>query len=236
MMMPTVNVRFEQAVYGSFPFWNRGYAVLSSSAGCRPEWLAELRAVCQQYGETPSGTMTAESLFALRMKSGPWMIVGVYPQGFDDRGRPGALAFHALFVGRWFYWWAGAYPFAFAGELRGQWCPEYETQPLAAGRLTLHYSRVARPRPIPAATDNDGRRARIIRALVQKRRVVVQSSTPINALARDVWLGLPGRVRRRASVATWVMGGANNFDLVALPKVAGIDLDESVVLITDEPV
>ena len=33
MIMPTVQVRFEQAVYGSFPFWNRGYGVLARSAG-----------------------------------------------------------------------------------------------------------------------------------------------------------------------------------------------------------
>ena len=43
--MPTVRVRFEQAVYGSFPFWDRGYALLAHSPGCRPEWLAEFAAV-----------------------------------------------------------------------------------------------------------------------------------------------------------------------------------------------
>ena len=35
--MPTVRVRFEQAVYGSFAFWDRGYALLAHSPGCRPE-------------------------------------------------------------------------------------------------------------------------------------------------------------------------------------------------------
>ena len=50
-----MTIRFEQAVYGSFPFWNRGYGVLAHSTGCRPEWLAELRDVCQRYGEPPTG-------------------------------------------------------------------------------------------------------------------------------------------------------------------------------------
>ena len=40
-MIEWSTVRFEQAVYGSFPFWNRGYGVLARSAGCRPEWLAD---------------------------------------------------------------------------------------------------------------------------------------------------------------------------------------------------
>jgi hypothetical protein len=234
MLMPTVNVRFEQAVYGSFPFWNRGYAVLASSAGCRPQWLAELRAVCQQYGEAPAGTTAAESLFALRMKSGPWMIVGVYPQGCDDRGRPGALAFHALFIGRWLYRWAGADPFAFTGQLHGHWCPEDAARPLPTGVLSLHKSGPAHPRFSPAAVARDPRISAIITALTRKRRVVVQSSTPIDALARDVWLALRGHVRRRSSLATWVYRGASNFDLAALPKIADIELDARAVLITDE--
>ena len=91
--------------------------MLARSAGCRPEWLAELRTACQRYGEPPTGAAQADGLFALRLESGPWMIVGVHPQGCDDRDRPGALAFHALFVGRWAYRWAGADPFAFAGAI-----------------------------------------------------------------------------------------------------------------------
>src|SRR5437764_1807581 len=121
MSPTTVNVRFEQAVYGSFPFWQRGYGVLARSSGCRPEWLVALQTASQRYGERPVGTAEADGLFAMRVERGPWMIVGVYPQGCDDQDRPGALAFHALFVGRWTYAWAGADPFAFAGSLRRDW-------------------------------------------------------------------------------------------------------------------
>src|SRR5215831_18160716 len=91
-------VRYEQAVYGSFPFWDRGYAVLAQSPGCRPEWLGELGRICQNFGERPHTVSEVAGLFALRMASGPWVIVGVGSPGSDDRGRPGALAFHALFL------------------------------------------------------------------------------------------------------------------------------------------
>src|SRR5689334_21616575 len=85
-------VRFEQAVYGSFPFWDRGYGVLAQSPGCRPEWLAELKAACQRFGEPPPGTSPAGGMFSFRLPSGPWAIVGVGSPGLDDQGRPGALS------------------------------------------------------------------------------------------------------------------------------------------------
>jgi hypothetical protein len=64
--------------------------------------------------------------------------------------------------------------------------------------------------------------------------VIVQSSTPIDALARAVWRALPGRVRRRSSVATWVTSGTSHFDLAALPNAAGVDRDRAAVFIADE--
>src|SRR5689334_96278 len=103
-------VRYEQAVYGSFPFWDRGYAVLARSPGCRPERLADLERACQRYGERPRGA-AAGGLFALRLPSGPWAIIGVGDQGADDRGRPGALAFHALLLTPRDYRRAGCDPF-----------------------------------------------------------------------------------------------------------------------------
>ena len=127
--MPTVRVRFEQAVYGSFAFWDRGYALLAQSPGCRPEWLAEFLTACQRHGEPRGGAAEAPGLFALRLESGPWIVVGVSPQGQDDRGRPGALAFHALFVSPRDYRKAGHVPFGLRGALRGDWTAETRTLP-----------------------------------------------------------------------------------------------------------
>ncbi|HZW31586.1 MAG TPA: hypothetical protein VFF52_12815 [Isosphaeraceae bacterium] len=216
-----MRVRFEQAVYGSFPFWHRGYGVLARSSGCRPAWLAALQAAGQRYGEPPVGTAEADGFFTMKLARGPWMIAGVFPQGRDDQDRPGALAFHALFVGRWTYAWAGADPFVFAGALRRDWSRDDLDATLPGGCLAVPRLRLGRPtRPTPPHADE--RSAPIIAALVQGRQVVVQSPEPIDELARDVWRTLPMRVRLRATVATWAFDNANRFDLVALPKLAGL--------------
>jgi hypothetical protein len=233
MITLSVNLRFEQAVYGSFPFWHRGYAVLSHSSGCRPDWLAELRTVCQRCGEPPAGVMVADSLSALRLKCGQWMIVGVFPQGHDDHDRPGALAFHALFVGRWAYRWIGADPFALTGALRRDWTAADKDRTLAAVTWTA-----SGPRILPVsepASDDDPRLAQIVLALTQGRRVVVQSSEPIDGLARSVWRALPRSVRHHATVATWAFDNANQFDLVGLPKLSALALKPSDLIYALEP-
>jgi hypothetical protein len=225
-----VTARFEQAVYGSFPFWSRGYGVLARSAGCRPEWLVALKSACQRYGERPPGVSDARALFARRIERGPWMIVGVSPQGHDDAGRPGALAFHALFVGPWIYARAGANPFAFAGALRSDWTAADVDATPPHGRLLVRPAAGRDPADLttPAV---DERCATIVDALTRGRRVLVHSAAPIDAMARDVWRALPFRARLRASVATWAFDNANHFDLVALPKVAGVAREPSDLML-----
>src|SRR4051812_18890746 len=134
--MVTVQVRFEQAVYGSFPFWDRGYAVLAQSPGCRPEWLDGFRAACQRFGERPGGAAEfAGAMFSLRFSEyGPWMVVGVSTPGADDRGRPDAMAFHGLFVEYREYHKVGFNPFALAPALRSDWGPETTLGP---GSITV---------------------------------------------------------------------------------------------------
>jgi hypothetical protein len=216
-------------VYGSFPFWNRGYGVLAQSPGCRPEWLAEFRAVCQRYGEPPAGTAHVEAFFSLRLDSGPWLIAGVHSQGCDDRGRPGALAFHALFVGRFSYHLLGGIPFRLKHEIRHDWHANDQDRALPSGRLSVW------PRhPARALADPSPELGMIVTAISRKRRVIVQSSTPIDALAQDVWNHLSRRVRMRASIATWALDIANGFDLVALPKLTGLVVDPSDLVLALE--
>ncbi len=229
MILKHVGGRIEQAVYGSFAFWGRGYGILARSSGCRPEWIAALKAACQRYGERPLGTSEAEGLFAMRPARGPWMIVGVYPQGCDDQGRPGALAFHALFVGRWTYAWAGADPFVFRDRLRGDWTLADLDSTLPTARQVIHGAAFRRSSG-PDAPDDERLRP-IVEAIEQGRRVIVQSTGPIDAMARDVWRALPMRARLRASVATWAFDNANRFDLVALPKLAGIRREDHDLIV-----
>ncbi len=229
MILKHIGGRIEQAVYGSFAFWGRGYGILARSSGCRPEWIAALKAACQRYGERPLGISEAEGLFAMRPPRGPWMIVGVYPQGCDDQGRPGALAFHALFVGRWTYAWAGADPFVFRNRLRGDWTPADLDSTLPSARQDLQGA--AFRRSSGPDTLHDERLRPIVEAIEQGRRVIVQSTGPIDAMARGVWRALPMRARLRASVATWAFDNANRFDLVALPKLAGIQREDHDLIV-----
>jgi hypothetical protein len=218
--MATFEVHYEQAVYGSFAFWDRGYAMLAQSPGCRDAWLASFRAACQHYGEPPSGVLSAGGLFTLRLDRGPWMIVGVGPPGIDDRGRPGALAFHAIFVSARDYRRLGGSPFAIAGLLRNDWTADIHSLPAGVWRVD---------RPAPALFGEDRRVRRIASALANGRRVALEADRPIDVLAESVWQSLPQAVRHRASVATWAYSNDNRFDLVALPRLAGIMLDASYV-------
>ncbi len=218
-------VHYEQAVYGSFPFWSRGYAVLSRSTGCRAEWLNALKLAGQRFGERPTGVAEQACLFALCLPGGPWMIVGVLPQGDDDQGRPGALAFHGLFVSRWTYRWSGASPFPFVSAFRGDWNKADQDRPLPPGRLQLP------GRQAPTIGEEDRRVGTIVEAIEQRKRVVLTSTHPIDALASAVWRKLSGRTRRRASVATWAFSLANGFDLVAVPRLAGTIPDPSVIVL-----
>src|SRR5262245_31693058 len=97
-MILTRKVRYEQSVYGSFQFWSKGYGVLAKSPGCRPEWIQGLQNACQKFGEPPLGVIGDCGVFAMPLPDKTWMIVGAHSPGTDDRGRSGALTFHALFV------------------------------------------------------------------------------------------------------------------------------------------
>lgn len=227
----SVRVSIEQAVYGSFAFWNRGYALLAQSEGCKPEWLAAFREACARYGERPHTAMVQDALFALRMKSGGWMVVGVGDSGADDRGRPGALCFHALFVNDRAYRRAGGAPFPFEPYLRRQWGPE--TQALRSETLTLDRfgseSEIGRDDKDTAPAEESARAVAIAGALRCRRRVALESAEPIDALARAVWCRLPPHARRRCSIATWAFGNQNRFDFLGVPRLAESMVDRSYV-------
>lgn len=224
----TGKIVYEQAVYGSFPFWERGYGVLAQSAGCRAEWVDALRRAGQRFGERPTGVTEQACLFALPLPRGTWMIVGVFPAGLDDQGRPGALVFHGLFLSRWMYFRAGRDPFALARALRGHWTEADVKLTLPPGALTVPvWSRKRAGNAGPA----DPRIATIVTAIRGKRRVVIPAEEPIDELAQAVWEALPGSVRCRTSVATWAFGNDNGFDLVAVPRTTVLAPDSRQLIL-----
>jgi hypothetical protein len=153
------------------------------------------------------------------------MIVGVSPQGTDDQGRPGALAFHGLYVKRWAYWWSGSNPFLFASTLRREWDRADQDRLLPAGHLVVPW------RETTTAADKDCLVETIVDAMTRRRKVVLASTHPIDVLASAVWRRLPARTRHRASVATWAFSTANCFDLVAVPRIVGMPSDPSVLIL-----
>ncbi len=210
-------IPIEQAVYGSFPFWDRGYDLLARSPRCPEPWIDALRDACQKLGERPRGAAPAGGLFARPIGDGAWMIVGPAEVGCDDQGRPGATAFHALFLDAVAYQRIGSDPFALAGLLRREWGPADRDQPLA--------SRVEPPdRPDLVITPI----ARAVAAaLAAGRRVAIESDQPIDDLAAAAWSLLPDSRRRTATVATWAFTNGHRFDLLGLPRLAGVELDAS---------
>lgn len=207
----------EQAVYGNFPFWNRGYAILARSANCRPEWLSALKPACQRFGERPRDSVEARGIFAIPLPHGPCMIVGVFPNGRDDQGRPGALVFHARFIPARAFRKSGYNPFAFTAGLSGDWSVRDVDSVLPPGLLITDSSEPSEPAEEETVSG-------IVRAIVNRKRVVVPSARPIDDLARGVWSRLPARARARASFATFAYDNGNQFDLVALPgqRAAGL--------------
>lgn len=212
-------VRYEQAVYGSFPFWDKGYALLAHSPGCRSEWLAEFQQACRNYGEPPPGMTVSGAMFALRLPSGPWVVVGVSSERADDHGRPTPLVFHGLFVEHQILRASRLGPFAMLPALRSDWGPDVNALP--AGDCPLTGAQIT------SGPDPLHRVPQIARALNRRRRIALEAAEPITETARAVWSHLDRHVRGRCSIATMAFSTANRFDLAAYPKLSGLDLGPS---------
>jgi hypothetical protein len=241
-------IPFEQAVYGSFPFWDRGYGLLARSAGCRPEWIEGFQAACRRYGERPTGIADAEGLFVLRLVRGPWLIVGVIPIGQDDSGRPGALAFHGLFVHPRDYRRVRFDPFCFEPVIQRTWTAADQHTILPTGRVAPaspgflgRIRSLCRWKSEIETSRYDESASLILEAMSRRDRVVVPTDRPIPELARRTWSRMPRRIRRRSSMATWAFDNSNGFDFVALPRcrAAGLapanDPSSLVLPSPDEP-
>lgn len=202
-----VRIRAEQAVYGSFAEHGGGYGIVSHSPGCRPDWLAALRRVCERFGERPRHVTATGALIACNVSTSAWMVVRVQELGTDDRGRPGALGFHAFFLHPRDYRNLGGAPFPLV-ELFG-----------AARRSEI---------PLQAAVTPFGNEEfattpeseRIAGEIARGHRCVLESAEPIRSLAETIWRQLPLRVRLRRSLATWVFANEADYDLAAVPEKA----------------
>lgn len=215
-----VTIACEQAVYGSFPDWDRGYDLLARSSGCRPDWLDAFRRTCQQYGE-PSRGAEAGGLIVRPLPDRTHLIVRPSAAGSDDHGRPNALAFHALFVSAADLRRLDRSPFLAAPGLRDGWTTATTSLPI--GRFAVE------PRPPRPAAD---RLATAIAAGMGRGvRFAVESPGPIDELASLVWENLGRADRAWKTAATWTFSNSGNFDLLAAPRLKGLALGADYVTI-----
>ncbi len=220
-----VRVRFEQAVYGSFPFWDKGYAILASSPGCRDEWIDEFRRVCNLMGEKHAGSIDAASFFSIELGDrGPRIVALAFPTGIDDRGRPGAIAFHALFLDRRDFDRIAAVPFELRSALRSDWTAATTELPQGGIEINLDYDDFT-----SASTDSIKcmNVKAIAASIASGSRVIVSADRPIDDLVREIWRNLSFRIRRSASFSTWSHGDGARFDLVAMPASAAASAVEA---------
>lgn len=215
-------IAFEQAVYGSFPFWHRGYDVLGFSPGCQTQWLSAMKDTCQRLGERLRGAAPPDGLVTRWLEDGHWLLVRPFSPGSDDVGRPDAAAFHAIFLSPDSAHRVRFDPFRLTSVFRVQWGPE--TSVLPPGNLTL-------PRSTTNDRDKDHRVGPIVEAIGRGRRVLVEADAPIDRLAAQVWRALPQRVRHRRSLATWAYTDSGRFDLIGLARLTGIDLADRQLLV-----
>lgn len=212
-MASSVTVRCEQAVYGSFPFWNKGYDVLATSADCRSEWVAEFARICRSLGQPPSDVapLVSRLLFAQKLPSGPWVIALGSVQGCDDRGRPGAWAFHGLFLSGRDYRKAGASPFPFRTHLHDSFSASTR---MDSARLAVD------PEPAPdRETPIDPAKIRWLRRGRKLRRL---SDRETMESAQNFWRACPIDIRRKRSLTTWAFRPGSDFHWasIAAPIVA----------------
>jgi hypothetical protein len=168
-------------------------------------------------------------MFVLRLPDrGPWAVVGVSSAGLDDRGRPGALAFHGLFVEPRELRRTPLGPFALLGALRSDWGPG--TTSLERG---THYV-AGLPRWGRGRTSADPTASRVARAILSGKRVGVRAPEPATDLARAVWMAGGRALRRRGCpIATLAYGPDLGFALAAYPR-PGLAGPEGSVVWVDE--
>jgi hypothetical protein len=222
-------IRYEQAVYGSFPFWDRGYSLLARSRGCSDIWTDLFILACQRFGEPPRGIRRVGGVFTVGLTGGAIGLVGPSLAGADDHGRPQALAFHGIFLDRSALGGLGGLPLLAAGEIRSGWDRADVT--LGTGSFLIPrrpFWRCGRP----ATAEPHSLIAAVLR---QGGKVAIECPEPVDAIAAAVWPLLGRRARGRKTFATWAFSNDNGFDLLAAPRLHGLDLEPGTIVLPADP-
>lgn len=209
-----LTIECEQAIYGSFPFWDKGYALLAASEGCQKSWIDDFIRLCRSLGQPP-GEASPEFdslIFASPVASGRWVIALGSAQGCDDRGRPGAWAFHALFLSNADYRRAGASPFVFETYLNRKFQKD-----MSISNIDVELS---------SGKNRDMKLNRLIINTVILNRLkkfrkirIIDENTSINHF-REFWCHLPEKTRISRSTTTMSFRHNTDFDIAVIKPAA----------------
>ena len=204
-----VTILFQQAIYGSFPFWDKGYAVLARSEGCHDDWVADFTRMCQSLGQPPSEAhpLVDHLILAKKLPSGPWVIAMGSAQGSDDRGRPGAWAFHGIFLSGREYRRAGASPFRFKENFIRDF---HSGMQLKAG--VIHLSKMDdQVIDVPMLNPFWGQ----LLAKGCKLRLLTDDPLELQSL-ESIWNQGSSKSRTKRSITTWAFRPEVDFDLAGV--------------------
>jgi hypothetical protein len=208
----------EQALYGAFD--GGGYRFVARSPGFREEWLAEAERLCVGFGERPAGVACPAAVFAQPLGRRHVAVVQAADQGTDDAGRPGALGFHLLVLGRNDYQAVGGDPFQLADRQPPPWQARGELPSLSWPAEPLPPRTVEQTRQVLKRADGPVLLGGS-QVLVDGGRVVFMRQQPDPALLRDLWRLLPTRTRGQIWPASFAFGNSLRFHALAVPKAEG---------------
>lgn len=232
------NFPIEQAIYGSRG--PGGYHFLARSPGFLEEWLPEAERLCTGFGERPPGVHCPFCVFARPFGPQHVAVVQVADQGIDDAGRPGALGFRLLILGRKEYEAIGGDPFAIADRFPPSWQSRdflptltWTDGPLPARTVSQVQQVLQRAgdrvlvgtKVLEDSPDVYQGGSHVLlggaQVLVDGGRVVFEREEPDTDLLRALWTLLPTRTRSRLWPASFAFGNALHFDAVVVPRIEG---------------
>jgi hypothetical protein len=221
--MPDVII--EQALYGGQDAG--GYRFLARSPGFRDEWLAEAEQLCTGFGERPPGVACPASVFAQPLGKQHVAVVQVADQGTDDTGRPGALGFRLLVIGRAPYTNLIGDPFAVAERFPPPWQARGELPSLAWPTEPLPPRTVAQVQKVLQRSEGPALLGGT-QALVDGGRVIFERPAPDTELLQGLWTLLPTSTRSHLWPASFAFGNALGFDALVVPRVRAEEFSDYI--------
>ncbi len=220
-MVDMDTILIEQAVYGGHG--GGGYRFLARSPGFRDEWLPQAERLCAGFGERPAGVACPGCVFAQRFGRRHVAVVQVADQGADDAGRPGALGFRLLVLGRPAYEALRGDPFLIADQFPAPWHARGELPTLTWDAGPPPPRTVEQVQEVLKREDDGPDLLGGAQVLVDGGRLVFQRPAPDTELLRGLWALLPTCTRCELWPASFAFGNALGFHALVLPRPPGED-------------